>query len=418
MKSKKHHHHLPIERPEDDADEGASRGTQDFAAMLAAFEQGHTASTNRPKVGDKVSARIVSLGEESAFVDLGGKAEGVIPLLELSGEDGVPTAGVGDTVEGTVVSTEDDVIVLRVRGGRSGPLVPAELAQAHAHHLPVEGTVQAVVKGGVEVTVSGIRAFCPISQLDNRFVEDANAFVGQRLAFRITRYEEGRGRGPNIVLSRRALLEEEAQRQAAVTRAHLAVGKVVRGKVTSVTSYGAFVDLGGLEGMIHVSQLGHSRLAHAQEAVAVGQELEVQVLRIEPTADGKERIALSRRALLKDTWHDTAAELTTGSRRPGKVVRLEPFGAFVELAPGVDGLLHLSELSAAGPREVKHPREVLAVGQTLEVSVLAVDHERRRISLTLARRAEEAENAAGHTPGTSGSFGAFGDFLAQSQKKG
>lgn len=417
MKPKKHPS-FSIERPEDEQDEPRATAGQDFAALLAAYEKDHAQGTaaSRPKIGDKVSARIVGFGEESAFVDLGGKAEGIIPLVELTDEEGVRTAAVGDTVDASVVSTDDDTIVLRVRGARSGPMVPAELAQAHAHGLPVEGTVQAVVKGGAEVTVSGIRAFCPISQLDNRYVEDANTFVGQRLSFRITRYEEGRGRGPNIVLSRRALLEEEAQQKAAATRAELAVGKVVRGKVTSVTSYGAFVDLGGLEGMIHVSQFGHGRINHPQEVVAVGQELEVQILKIEQVAEGKERIALSRRSLVKDTWHETAGELHTGSRRPGKVARLEPFGAFIELAPGVDGLLHLSELSAAGPREIKHPREVLAIGQTIEVSVLSVDHERRRISLTLARRAEEAENAAGHAPGPSGSFGSFGDFFAQKKK--
>lgn len=473
---------------------------QDFAAMLADFERGKAASPTSPagkepgrapapKVGDVMTVQIVSFGEESAFVDLGGKAEGVIPLAQLTDADGNVTASVGDSVGVLVAAFEDDVAVLRVRsrphatassapgsaggddavswpadtGRERGKSRPAdadwsdgaaeagrsgggersssrgggrghggadELAQAYTHHIPVDGIVQAVIKGGVEVTVHGVRAFCPISQLDARYVEDATVFVGQRLSFRISRFEEGRGRGPNVVLSRRALIEEQLAVKAEEARANLEVGKVVRGKVTSLASYGAFVDLGGIEGLLHVSELGFGRIAHPQEVLTVGQEIEVEIQKIEApraaTPGGpdaarrrpQERISLTRRSLMTDPWQDDAARIEVGSRHTGRVARLESFGAFVELRPGVDGLLHLSEM-ASGKRAVSHPREVVRVGQTVEVRVLSIDAERRRLSLGLTSADADAEaDAAGHQPAPTAGFGAFGDFFAKAKSGG
>jgi small subunit ribosomal protein S1 len=392
---------------------------EDFASLFAAYEREQAAAERGtkgrggPQPGDKLTGRIVGFGESSAFVDLGGKAEGVIPLAELTDADGERTVAVGESVEAVVVGTGDDGVVLRVRAGGRGQAAPAELAQAHAHGLPVDGTVTGVVKGGVEVTVAGVRAFCPVSQLADRFVADPSTFVGQRLAFRITRLEEGRGRGVNLVLSRRALLEEEKQARAAETRAQLSPGKVVRGTVTSLASYGAFVDLGGIEGLLHVSQLGHSRVAHPQDVLAVGQEVEVQVLEIKTDAKGEERISLSRRSLLRDPWLDEAARLQPGTRRRGRVARLETFGAFVELAPGVDGLLHVSELG--GGRAIRHPREAVRVGDTLEVTVKSIDPDRRRIALALATGVDDAEAVA--APPEPPGFGALGDFFARGKKK-
>lgn len=408
----------PDEKPEDFATLFAAYEAEQAKAAKGKKEKGSSeerGAKRGPQAGDKLSGRIVSFGEESAFVDLGGKSEGVIPLAELLDADGQRTVNVGDEVEALVVGTGDDGVVLRVRGGGRGQAAPAELAQAHAHGLPVEGTVAAVIKGGVEVTVAGVRAFCPISQLDDRFVADAASFVGQRLSFRITRMEEGRGRGVNLVLSRRALLEEEKAARAEAARAQLAPGKVVRGTVTSLAAYGAFVDLGGIEGLLHVSQLGHARVAHPQDVLAVGQEVEVQVLDIKKDAKGEERISLSRRALVRDPWQDEAAKLKPGTRRTGRVARLETFGAFVELAPGVDGLLHVSELGGGKP--IRHPREAVKVGDTIEVAVKTVDVERRRVSLTLAAAADEAEASAAEAPPEAPGFGAMGDFFSRSKKQ-
>ncbi len=390
----------------------------DFASILEAFEKSQSAGAPKPTkklaVGDRVSAKIVSFGEGSAYFDLGGKAEGVIPLDQLVDDDGRRTVEVGATVEGVVASIVDDVVVLKVRAGR-GPAAPEEIRQAYANGLPVDGTVQAVVKGGVEVTVSGLRAFCPVSQLDSRYVEDPATYVGQKLVFRITRYEEGRGR-PNLVLSRRVLLEEDKAVKSAEARSRIEVGKVVRGTVASLMPYGAFVDLGGIEGLLHVSEIGHGRVADPKEFLAIGDEVEVQIKSIAPPdAKGREKISLSRRALTADPWNDEAARLRIGARRTGKIARLETFGAFVELAPGVDGLLHVSELAGhpqAGKREVVHPREVLKLGQSIEVTVLSVAAETRRIALALVRPGQDDEVAvSGEARGSGGSFGSFGDFF-------
>jgi small subunit ribosomal protein S1 len=399
---------------------------QDFGTILADFEQeGGSGLAEGPKVGDKVSGRIVSIGEESAFVDLGGKAEGAIPLTELRSDGGELTVAEGQTIEAVVAAQEPETgnLVLRARPAGRGAAAAGEIRQAFEHQLPVEGLVSATNKGGVEVQVSGLRAFCPISQLDLRYVENPEQYVGQRLSFRVSRFEEKERGRPNIVLSRRALLQEEEKVRAAETRERLAVGAVLKGKVTSLTNYGAFVDLGGLEGLLHVSEISHTRVADPKDVLAVGQEVEVQVTKIEKAKDGKgqERISLSRRALERDPWRDAAARFPEGTRVAGKVVRLESFGAFVELAPGLDGLIHISQLGSG--RRVTHPREVVKPGQRVEVTVLNVDPVKRRISLSMAANADTAsqetiqEYVKEPSGGSSGSgFGSMGDFFRNSRK--
>src|SRR5262249_18282599 len=220
-----------------------------------------------PQPGDVVRARVVSIGSDAVFVDVGAKAEGMIDVVHLRDEHGKLSVAVGDHIEARVIETsgKSGCVVLHPMG--AGHVAKAELEQAFALGLPVEGVVAGVNKGGVEVTVAGVRAFCPISQLDARHVEDAAAFVGKKLAFKITRYDS---HGKNLVLSRRALLEEEQRRQAAETRARLAPGAVLRGKVSSIKDYGAFIDLGGIEGMVHVSELGFARVTHPKDVLSVG----------------------------------------------------------------------------------------------------------------------------------------------------
>jgi small subunit ribosomal protein S1 len=404
---------------------------QDFGSILAEYEQNQPEAEAKtpPKVGDKVKGKILSIGPEAAFVDLGGKAEGSLELAQVSDAEGNVTVAVGDEIEATIASADPETgaFVLRRKAAGRGPGDRrVEVEQAFQHGIPVEGVVNAVVKGGVEVQIYGMRAFCPVSQLDLRYVENPERFVEQRLTFRISRYEDqGKGRRPNIVLSRRALLEEEQKSQAAETRARLAPGAVVRGKVTSLTDYGAFLDLGGLEGMLHVSEIGHTRVANPKDVLEVGQELEVQVLKIEPGKDpkkGGERISLSRKALEGDPWKDAADRFAEGARIKGRVMRLETFGAFVEIAPGLEGLVHISELG--GGRRLRHPKEALHLGQDVEVTVLGVDAAKRRISLTTQEgresyepppARERSESSSGGAP--IGNFGSMADFFRVSQKK-
>ena len=364
---------------------------EDFAALLKEFEGNDARRAARAaRVGDSVRGRVVSLGQETAFVELlGSKSEAMIELQQLRDQDGNLTVKVGDEIEARVVDSmgESGCVVLRRTAVARGPEAKAELQQAAQLGLAVEGTVTGVNKGGVEVLVAGVRGFCPISQLEMRHVEDASAYVGRKLEFRITRYEVDR-RGDNLVVSRRALLETEARAQADKIRSKLVPGAVLPGVVVALKDFGAFIDLGGVQGMLPASELGFSRGMRPADRLSLGQQLEVQILRIERTDDPKrpERISLSLKSMERDPWEDVAARFASGTRVAGKVTLIEVFGAFVELAPGIEGLVHIGELSAGKP--ARNVRELTKVGATLEVTVLALDRERRRISLGVGERTD------------------------------
>ncbi len=404
---------------------------QDFAAILADFEQSQESHGGTdPKPGERVSGTILSIGRDQTFVDVGAKSDAVVATAELLDEDGDLAHDVGDEVSGMVAGRdkESGCLMLRVRAGASGgvgagdrQLALQEITQAHQHGLPVEGTVAEAIKGGVAVTVSGLRAFCPISQLDLAYVEDASSYVGRSMSFRVRKVEaEGRGGRPDIVLSRRDLLEEERRERRKEALAKLEKGAVVRGTVTSVTTYGAFVDLGGIEGLLHVSEMAHGRIEDPSSMVAEGDALEVKVLSIEDKEDSKgkttKRISLSRRALLSDPWEDVAERFPIGETVTGRVVRLEAYGAFVELSPGLEGLVHVSEM--ASDRRVGHPKEVVNLGDEVEVRILDVDTERNRIGLRLAHpaAASEADLEEGDRPGPDTSGTALGSLASAFEK--
>lgn len=396
--------------------------SSEFAAMLAEFEKEQRTPANaktrqKPKVGAEVRGRVLSIGRDAVFVDLGGKDDGVLPIDEVRNPDGEITVAVGDEIQARVIEIDGKAggVVLRRALGR-GPDGREELRQAFEHRIPVEGQVTGVVKGGLEISIAGARAFCPISQIELRHVEDASVYVGQKLRFVITRYEEGRSL--NLVVSRRSILEEEAQARAVELRQKLKVGAVLRGTVTALKDYGAFVDLGGLEGMLHVSELSFQRARHPKDVLSVGQEIEVQVIKLEKSDDPRkpEKIALSLKSLEQDPWGEVEARFPAGSRVAGQVVRVEQFGAFVELEPGIEGLVHISEMG--GNR--RHAREVAKIGDTLQVMVLAVDREKRRIALgTGTNRAveETVDRGALAAVNASGRFGTFGDLLKKASQK-
>ncbi len=354
---------------------------ESFAEMFEAqVKEGNVPTRRSVRVGEKVTGKIFQLGADTAFVSLDGiKSEAMIDLRELKDDEGILRHGVGDTLEAHVIETGARGIVLS-RALTKGNANMAMLAEARASGMPVEGMVLSVNKGGVEVAIGDVRAFCPISQLDIRFVEKPDQFIGEKLKFRVTEVRER-----NVVLSRRSLLEEEQKKLAEETRKGLSEGKVVKGKVTGVRDFGAFVDLGGVEGMIPVSEMSHVRIGHPSEVVKVGDEVEVEILRLEaaqPTspdkAKHKERITLSMRSRQEDPFKAALATIKEGDRLQGKVVRLQAFGAFVELRPGVDGLVHISALS---DRRIAHPRDVVQVGETIWVVVEKIDPNEKRIGL-------------------------------------
>jgi small subunit ribosomal protein S1 len=397
---------------------------EDFAALFAASEQGPKPRERRLTAGEVVRGRVIAVGAQTAFVAVGGKAEAAIDVAEFrdpaTGEVGLKE---GDEVEATVVDdgSRSGSIVLKRVAGRGGH-VPGELEQAFANGIPVEGLVTGENKGGYDVQIGTVRAFCPGSQIDRRRVAGAT-YVGERFRFRITKLEAG---GRNLVVSRRQLLEEEAEAQAAATLERLREGAVVRGRVSSIRDFGAFVDLGGVEGLIHVSEMGYVRVANPADVLQPGQEVEAQVVKIETDAKGNRRIGLSLRALAPDPWTTMRERFPVGAHVRGVVRRLEQFGAFVELAPGLDGLVHVSRVVL--DRRISHPRQVLEVGQEVDVTVVEVDAVKRRIGLSMVERAKQAKDAAEAEerrdteqflakPEAQTGFGTLGDLLSRGKPK-
>ncbi|NMB74621.1 MAG: S1 RNA-binding domain-containing protein [Myxococcales bacterium] len=359
----------PFKRPgwaqREKADNDADR-----AEFLAALEQ--PVKAKRAERGEMVKGTIVSLGAEYAFVDLGGKSEGVISIQELS-EDG-KTPQIGDTVEACVLQQGPDGLMLSrklAKGIRSREF----LEEAARMKIPVEGRVVGRNKGGFDVELAGERAFCPIGQIELRFCEDPDAHLNQRYMFQITKFDDS-GRRPDIVLSRKALLQAEAEAKASELRKTLKVGDVLDGVVRNVKEFGAFVDLGGLDGFLPVSEMSWGRIGNPRDFIHEREEVHVEVIAIE---QGGERITLSLKKLEADPWGEVEDAYPVGTRHKGKVTRLQPFGAFVELAPGIEGLVHISQFST--PERINHPSQVVKEGQEIEVEILAVDRSARRIGL-------------------------------------
>lgn len=347
---------------------------ESFAELFAATDE-HRSGLRFVEVGQKVSGRIVQITGERAFLDLGGKGEGMIELGELRDKSGDLLVAVGETIDAFVLSTSGGIILTKAltKGAQR-----EFLQEACRGGIPVEGSVVAVNKGGFEVDLGGgARGFCPVSQIDVRYVEDPSAFVGQRLTFRVCEIRER-----DAILSRRALLEAEQAARAEALREKVVPGAQFDGVVTGLRDFGAFVDLGGIEGMVHVSELSFGRIAHPSEVLEVGQKVRVEVLRADPPQEegrGHGRIALSMKALMADPWSAGTASLKEGDRVSGVIVRLQPFGAFVELMPGVDGLIHISALGAQ--RRIAHPREIVSEGERVDCAIESIDVQARRIAL-------------------------------------
>src|SRR4029079_7654215 len=325
----------------------------------------------------KVKGKIVSIDDETAFVDFGGRAEGALPLGPLKDAEGVVKAAVGDPIEATIASLDGQITLqLAVRRQDAGLAI---LIKAKDEGTPVEGKVKGTNSGGFEVILGGIRGFCPFSQMDLGPVGDGQQFIGQVLHFKVLDVSE---KGRRVVLSRKALLKNERQHQAEEVRGKLEPGQVLEGVVTRLLPFGAFVDVGGVQGLVHVSEISHKRVGDPSEALTVGQKVSVKILKLEHLGEGKkERISLSIKAAEADPWSTLEGKLKEGDVVKGPVLRVMDFGAFVEIFPGIDGLVHVSQLAR---RRVAHPRDVVAVGQEVEAKVTKIDPAAKRISLSMA----------------------------------
>src|ERR671918_2653383 len=342
--------------------------SEDFAALFARHE-----AAPALQVGQVVKGRVFHVTAENVFVDVGGKGEAWIDRAELTDDEGRLRVAVGDEVEATVVKTGDETrLSYKLQRGAQARQALAMAAQSG---MPVEGKVAGVIKGGYEVTVAGLRAFCPFSHMELRRVETPEDYVGRVLEFRITRYGES---GRNIVLSRRQLLEEHAAREAEETRKKIVVGAVLPGTVTSLPDFGAFVDLGGVQGLVPVSEISHSRVGRPADRVRVGDTGTVKVLRVD---EDKGKVSLSLKALEGDPWAAVPGTLRERQVVRGRAARVTEFGLFVELLPGVDGLLHISEIPRHRQGEL---REAATAGAEITVMVVGIDLEKRRVALALA----------------------------------
>ncbi len=336
--------------------------------------------------GQMVEAAIVKISAEWIFLDLGGKGEGYLDKKEMLDEAGSLTVKEGDTVRAYYVASDNNEMHFTARIGK-GPGKQNQLEDAWRNQIPVEGTIAREVKGGFEVRIGGsVRAFCPFSQMGLRRNEQQAETIGKSFTFLIAEYGED---GRNIVLSRKVIVENEKRNRKEALRAGLSEGMKVKGTVTSIQKFGAFVDIGGVEGLLPVSEIAWARTEKVGDVLTVGQDVEVIIKKLDWENN---RFSFSLKDAMPDPWARVADAYPAGSYHSGKVARLTPFGAFVTLADGVDGLIHISRLGAG--KRIAHPKEVLKEGQTVEVRIEAVDLAQRKLSLSLGEVSREEEEAA------------------------
>ena len=349
--------------------------------MEQALQEAESRLGAKVRRGQVLTGRVVFVGNEGVAVDVGAKVEGIIPFNQLT-EEPLPEEELkkmlkpGDEVEVYVVRVDlpNNVIILSKKRAEADKAW-RKIAELYEKGEPVEVTVREKVRGGLVAYLEGVRAFIPASQVDIKRVADLDAFVGQTIPVKITELNRKKGR---VILSRRVLLEEEQKKKRAEVLERLEPGSEVEGKVVEVTDFGAFVNLGAIDGLIHRSELSWGRFEHPKEVVKVGDEVKAKVLSVDKE---RERVNLSIKALNPDPWQTAAEKYELGQRIKGKVVGLTPFGAFVEIEPGLEGLIHITEMSWT--KRPRHPSEILKEGEEVEAVVLRLDPEQRRLSLGL-----------------------------------
>lgn len=390
---------------DDRFDDDMMDNEESFADM---FEASLSQVGQQLEPGKKIEATILQIGKDWSFLDVGQKGEGVLATAELLDNDGEAQYAEGDKISAYFLSRSGGELrfTTKIGGGGSGT---EQLENAFQSGIPVDGRIEKEIKGGFEVKLSGnVRAFCPFSQSGMRQAEPAD-LIGESLSFKITQFSE---RGRNIVVSHRAILDEEREQLRVSLRDTLKEGMVVKGTVTNILDFGAFVDIGGIEGLLPISEISYGRVEDINEVLSSGQELEVAVKKIDWDNN---KFSFSLRDTQANPWNKVGSLYKVGGSYPGKVSRLAQFGAFVTLEEGVDGLLHISKLGEG--QRIRHPQDVVAVGQQLQVIIEKIDTDERRISLALKSGDEEVqETSYAEQPSMSG-LGTLGDLLKASQQK-
>ena len=385
---------------------------QDFEALL-------DRSMGKPvhfTPGQQVAVVVSQITKEWAFVDVGGKTDGCVVIKEFMDDEGNLTIQEGDTINVFFLGfrNNDMIFTSRITDDTTGT---EHLEEAYHSGIPLEGCVEKEIKGGFAVRIAGnIRAFCPYSQMGLRRVEDSSRYINRHLTFRIIEYGK---KGRNIIVSNRAILEAERQKQKDALRNVLHEGMTVSGEIVSIQKFGAFVDIGALEGLIPISEISWGRVEDIHTVLTVGQKVDVAIQKMDWE---KDKFAFSLKAMQPDPWENMASTFLEGSVHKGTVSRLAPFGAFISLAPGVDGLLHISELGKG--KRINHPREILEENQAITVKISRVDQKQRRLSLGLVSEDRDLEDSgyyrkhlAESSTQSSGSLGTLGDIFRKHTKK-
>lgn len=349
---------------------------------FARYMEQNLGSREKFEIGQMVETKIEYISDDSVFLQLGGKSEGILSKAELFDKDGNLTVKEGDTIRAFFVKVQDGQLYFttRLSGDKADPTM---LEQAYKNKIPVEGVVEKEIKGGYEVKIGETRAFCPYSQMGLKRSEASSSWVGKHLTFMIQEYKDG---GRNLIVSNRVIEEALQAEKIAKLKETLKEHSIVTGTIKSIQNFGAFVDLGAVQGLLPVSEISLERVENISEVLQVGQEIRAEIIKLDWNT---EKITLSMKSLLKDPWERAAEQYPAGSKHSGKVVRITDYGAFVSLEPGLDGLVHVSELRGGG--KYNNVKDAVKLGQTLTIQVLEVDPSRKRISLKPASSAEEEE---------------------------
>lgn len=346
----------------------SDENNENFAELFESSISG----MERLEPGQQIETEIVSITGNTIFLQLSGKSEGILDLEELTDKDGNCTVSEGETIKVYFLEAKNGEMrfTTRISGEKAGN---AMMESAFDNGIPVEGVVEKEIKGGFEVKIGGTRAFCPYSQMGLKRVEDASQYVGKHLTFKITEYKEN---GRNVLVSNRAILEEENRKKVEDLKKDLKEGMTITGTVASIRNFGAFIELGGAQALLPISEISRSRVEDINKVLSVGQEVTARILSLDWQ---NSKLSVSMKALEADPWEEAKKKYPEGSKHTGKVVRITDFGAFVELEPGLDGLLHVSELKE-DPRE-NNPQYKLNQNQELTVMIGSIDTQRQRISL-------------------------------------
>lgn len=350
-----------------DSEVDAAMGGMTAEEMSAAADA--APSSPEPEESQMITGRIANVGSQDILVDFEGKSLGSMPLAEVGKDE---KYAVGDQIEVAVTGKDERLGLLLVSRKKAREIIALRSMKPG---MIVSGVVSGMNKGGLEVDIDGVRGFIPASQVDVHFLKDISSLLGQTIRAEVTKFEPS---DQNIVLSRRKVLLVEADEQKHKVFGELELGQIRKGKVKSLTDYGAFIDLGGVDGLLHVTDMSWGRVNKPEEVVKVGDDVEVKIIKLQRD---KEKVSLSLKQATANPWTTVAERYQPGSKASGRIVRMQNFGAFVELEPGVEALLPVSELSWT--RRVRHPSEIVKEGDVIEVSVLSVDQEKQRMSLSL-----------------------------------